>query len=151
MKTAEESSVSIIKKVILTGLGSLFFAGSLCLGEDPSGYKEGKEIEKSIRLIRSDTFSMLHGSLATLEKKFEDLKKEFKSFSEDLKCIPESEEFKKLEKKLDDLQDELRKGGNAARDKIEREVIPQLKEEIKRLKEKFLEQRQKEETRTIEI
>jgi len=56
-------------------------------------------------------------------KTLDDLRKQLEEFADDLSKIPESEEFKKLQKELERLLEEMKKSGDAAREKIEKEVF----------------------------
>ncbi|MFH1674390.1 MAG: hypothetical protein ABIF87_13315 [Pseudomonadota bacterium] len=86
-----------------------------------------------------------------VEKKLEHLKKQFEQFSESLKGIPESEEFKKLKKELDRLTEELQRSGETAREKIEKELLPRLKQEMEKLRERLRELKPEEESTPLEI
>lgn len=55
-------------------------------------------------------------------------------FSEDFKSIPESDEFKKLEDEFNRLTEGLKQSGQAARKKIETELLPQLRKEMEQLR-----------------
>jgi len=85
------------------------------------------------------------------EKNLNDLKKQFEGFAKELNRIPESDEFKRFLKELERLQDELKKGGESAKEKLEKEIIPMLKEEMEKLKEKFLKPRRRESEEPIEV
>lgn len=71
------------------------------------------------------------------EKGLEDLKQHFEQFFEDLRGVPESQEFKKLEKELERLAEEMKRSGTSAREKIEKELLPRLKQEIDRLRKQL--------------
>ena len=77
--------------------------------------------------------------------------KQFEKFSEDLKRIPESDEFKRFKKEMERLQEELKRGGESAKEKIEKEIIPQLKKEMEKLKDRFLKPPKRETEEPIEI
>lgn len=85
------------------------------------------------------------------EKGLQDLKKEFDQFSKDLGNVPESKEFKKLEKDLKDLAEDMKRSGKAAREKIDKELLPWLKQEIEKLRERLRKFGREEEVRPIEI
>jgi len=82
---------------------------------------------------------------------FGGLKKQFEHFSEELRNIPESEEFKKLEEELKHLGEEMGQSGKAVREKIQQEVLPQLKEELEKLRERLRQFDREDELKPIEI
>ena len=84
-------------------------------------------------------------------KAFEDLKKQFEEFLDDLRKIPGSEEFKKLEKELDDLLEDIKKSGKEAREKIQKEVLPKLKRELEELRERLRKLGREEEIKPLEV
>ena len=85
------------------------------------------------------------------DKYLDEMIRQFEKFSEDLKRIPESDEFKRLKKEMERLQEELKKGGESAKEKIEKEIIPQLKKEMEKLKDRFLKPPKRETEEPIEI
>jgi paraquat-inducible protein B len=84
-------------------------------------------------------------------KTLDDLKKQLEEFADDLRKIPESEEFKKLEKELEHLLEEMKKSGNAAREKIEKEILPRIKQEMEELKERLRRLGREEEVNPLEV
>lgn len=89
--------------------------------------------------------------LGDFEKGLEDLKAKFDKFTEDLGKIPESEEFKRLEKELKKITEALERSGREAGEKIREEVLPRLEKELEKLKEKLRKFRKKEEVKPLEI
>lgn len=81
----------------------------------------------------------------------DDLKKQLEEFGDDLRKIPESEEFKKLEKELERLLEEMKKSGDAAREKIEKEILPRIKREMEKLKERLRRLDREEEVKPLEV
>ncbi len=84
-------------------------------------------------------------------KTLDDLRKQLEEFADDLRKIPESEEFKKLQKELERLLEEMKKSGNAAREKIEKEVLPRIKREMENLKEMLRRLGREEEVKPLEV
>ena len=84
-------------------------------------------------------------------KTLDDLKKQLENFTDDLSRIPESEEFKKLEKELGHLFEEMKKSGDATREKIEKEILPRIKQEIEKLKERLRKLGREEEVKPLEV
>jgi paraquat-inducible protein B len=84
-------------------------------------------------------------------KTLDDLKKQLEEFADDLRKIPESEEFKKLQKELERLLEEMKKSGDAAREKIEKEVLPRIKRELEKLKETLRRLGREEEVKPLEV
>lgn len=85
-----------------------------------------------------------------LEKGLENLKKDFEQWLEELRSIPESEEFKKLEEELDRLAEEMKRSGKEAQEKIRKELLPKLREELEKLREKLRELGREEELEPLE-
>ena len=85
------------------------------------------------------------------DKYLNEMMKQFEKFSEDLKRIPESDEFKRFKKEMELLQEELKRDGQSTKEKIEKEIIPQLKKEMEKLKERFLKPRKRETEEPIGI
>ncbi len=86
-----------------------------------------------------------------LEQGLDELRKQYESFSEQLKKVPESDEFQNLRDELKRLGKELKQSGDEAREKIEKEVLPKLKEKLEELREKLEEFKGKEEKRGVEV
>ena len=84
-------------------------------------------------------------------KTLDDLKKQLEEFADDLRKIPESEEFKKLEMELEHLLEEMKKSGDAAREKIEKEILPRIKQEMEKLKERLRRLGREEEVKPLEV
>lgn len=90
--------------------------------------------------------ALLDRSWNTFENGLEDLKEQFEEFSEEFQRIPESKAYKELEKELQILLEKIKQAGKSARGKIEKEVLPRLKEEIEKLNQRLLKQKEKEES-----
>ena len=72
-------------------------------------------------------------------KRLDELKKQLRQFSDELKKIPESDEYRELQEELNRLSEEAGSLGNTAREKLEKDILPQIKKEIERLKERLQE------------
>jgi paraquat-inducible protein B len=72
-----------------------------------------------------------------LEKGLEDLNEQFERLFADLRSVPDSEEFKKLEKKLERLAEEIKRSSKSAQEKIQKELLPRLKEEMEKLRDQL--------------
>lgn len=86
-----------------------------------------------------------------LQTKLKDLKKQFEQFFDDLSSVPETEEFKRLEKELERLAQEMNRSGKQARERIQKELLPRLKEEIEKLRERLRKFGREEELEPLEI
>jgi len=75
-------------------------------------------------------FDGIEGGLKAFEEQVE-------QFSKNFRGIPESDEFKKLGLEYDRLTEELKKSGQAARKKIENELLPQLRKEMEKLRKEL--------------
>ena len=84
-------------------------------------------------------------------KTLDDLKKQLEEFADDLREIPESDEFKKLEKELERVLEEMKKSGDATREKIEKEILPRIKKEMEKLMERLRRLGQEEEVEPLEV
>ena len=82
-----------------------------------------------------------------LDKGIENLKEQFDKFSEEIKRIPESDEFKTLKKELDVLLEELKKSGKSVKEKIDKQLMPQIEKEVEKLRERLREFEQKKESK----
>ena len=107
---------------------------------------EGATVIGTVR--PSQRSSLLWGDFG---KTLDDLKKQLEDFADDLRKIPESEEFKKLEKELERLLNEMKKSGDAAREKIEKEVLPRIQREMEKLKERLRRLGREEEVKPLEV
>ncbi len=96
----------------------------------------------------SAAFSQLGQSLA---EQVEGIKKAFEHLSEELTGVPESKEFKKLERELERLREELQRSGQSVRKKMEHEWLPQLQQEIERLRKRLQKFGRENEVKDLEI
>ena len=94
--------------------------------------------------------ALLEETSAGLEGGLDDLKKEFDDFFDDLKKVPESEEFRELEEELGRLTEEMKRSGKAAQEKIKKEWLPKLQEELEKLRERLHEFGREEEVEPLE-
>lgn len=97
-----------------------------------SPLKNGVTVEGSTK--SSAAFSRMGDDF---EKGLEDLKEHFERFFEELRGVPESQEFKKLEKELERLAEEMKRSGKSAQEKIQKELLPRLKQEIEKLRKQL--------------
>lgn len=123
---------------------------------------------KAVEMIHARTGGILLQNNATLEGSTEtsvflnqlfndienglaDLQKQFEQFSKDLKSIPESEEFKRLEEALKRLAEEMKRSGEVTRQKLQKELLPKLKEEMEKLRKRLREFGHEDEMKPLEI
>ena len=113
----------------------------------------GPPLEADATVQGSTRPSTLFGQASgRLEQGLESLKKDFEQFAEDLKGLPESEEWKRLEKELARLVEEMKQSGRSARETIQKELLPKLQEEIEKLRERLREfGREEEEMEPMEV
>ena len=107
--------------------------------------KNGSTVSGSTR-----SSALMEKRSASLESGLDDLKQGFDDFVEDLKKVPESEEFQKLEEELGRLTEEMKRSGKAAQEKIQKEWLPKLQEELERLRERLEEFGREEELEPLE-
>jgi len=108
--------------------------------------KNGATVEGSSKA--SAVFSQMEQSL---EKRVEDIGKAFDNLFEQLQGVPESEEFKKLEREMERLAEEMERSGESMREKIEQEWLPSLKQEMQKLRERLQKLGREQEVEDLEI
>ncbi|MBC8418815.1 MAG: hypothetical protein ISR62_06810 [Desulfobacteraceae bacterium] len=114
--------------------------------------KGGLPLEGGVTVEGATRFSALFGQMGEdLEKTITDLRKRFDHFSEDMKGLPESEEFKNLQKELDRLLEEMKRSGSAFREKMQKEILPRLQEELEKLKERLRKLGREKEVEPLEV
>jgi paraquat-inducible protein B len=117
------------------------------------------QIFKGVRLLQNNT--VLEGSDKSsviierlgkdLEKGMKSFKKEFNEFAEELKKIPDSEAFKKLEDELANLYEKMKQSGKDVREMIQKEILPRLEQELENLKKRLQEKGKEDELKPLEI
>jgi ABC-type transporter Mla subunit MlaD len=108
--------------------------------------KGGTPLENGSFVEGSNKFSLVFEQLAMdIEKALEYLKKEFDDYQNEIKTIPESEEYQKLKRELAELLKQLRESGEETHEKIRKELIPFLIQELEKLKERLRKFETKEE------
>jgi hypothetical protein len=85
-----------------------------------------------------------------LESQMKGLTRQFNTFAEELKKIPDSEAYKKLEGQLTDLYNEMKQSGKQVREMIQKEILPRLEKELENLKKRFHEKGQEKELKPLE-
>lgn len=85
------------------------------------------------------------------EKGVREFKKELDAFSKEIGKIPESEEFQRLKKEIERIGNELKRSGKAAREKMEKEILPELERRFEELKEKILRQKKQRTPEPVQI
>ena len=87
----------------------------------------------------------------SLDKVLRDLEKQLDKFSKELRKIPESQEFKRLEREWKQLLDKIKRAERQARDKIQKEILTRLRKELEKLREKLQKFRKKKEVKPLEV
>ncbi|QTA84635.1 hypothetical protein [Desulfonema magnum] len=100
--------------------------------KDGEPLQDGAVIDGSTRAL-----AFFDQVLGKFDKGVETLKNGFDQFLEDLSGVPESEDFKALEKELDELAEDMKQSGKSVQEKIRKEVLPKLKEELDKLREEL--------------
>jgi len=114
--------------------------------------KGGKQLQNNTVLEGSSKSSAIFERLEKdLEKGMESVRKEFNEFAEELKKIPDSEAFKKLEDELVNLYEKMKQSGKEVREKIQKEILPLLEQELENLKKRLQEKGQEDELKPLEI
>ena len=131
--------------------------------DDPK--REGHKAVEMIQLHEGGTLLKDHATLegstrssaffermvGGFEKKFEEIAKGFERFIEELSQVPESEAFRNLEEELKALSDEMKQSGKEAREKIQKEWLPQIEKELERLRERLREMGREDELKPLEV
>lgn len=110
-----------------------------------SPLQDGATVQGSTK--SSEVFSKMRENF---EKGLGNLKEQFERFFEDLRSVPETEDFKKLEKELEHLAEEMKRSSKSVREKIQKELLPRLKVKIEKLREHFRKFGREEELETLE-
>jgi gas vesicle protein len=114
--------------------------------------KGGRLLQNNTVLEGSDKSSVIIERLGKdLEKGMKSFRKEFNEFAEELKKIPDSEAFKKLEDELANLYEKMKQSGKDVREMIQKEILPRLEQELENLKKRFHEKGKEDELKPLEI
>jgi len=114
--------------------------------------KGGKPLQNNSVLEGSIKSSAIIERLGKdLKKRMESFRKEFNEFSEELKKIPDSEAYKRLEDELADFYDQMKQSGKEVRETIQKEILPRLEKELENLKKRFHEKGREDELKPLEI
>ena len=94
--------------------------------------------------------SWLDSLLNDLTQGGEVVRKHFEEMLEELRRLPESEEYQRLKKGLDQLGEELGRHEKEARTKLKRELLPRLEQELERLKKRLGGDEREQQLRNLE-
>ena len=87
------------------------------------------------------SFAWFHRLQKDAQQGLQDVMSQFDQFSQNVKKIPESEEFRQLEKDLkalvDKLAEKMVESGEAAKKTIQDEIVPKLEKQLKIIKDKL--------------
>ena len=112
----------------------------------------GKQLQNYATVQGSDQGSVFFYQIfGGIEKGLKDFEKKFEQFSNDVKRIPESQEFKNLENELQRLLEEMKRSGQSVQQKIKEELLPKLKEEMEKLRKRLHELGREDEMKPLEI
>ncbi|MEA3231246.1 MAG: hypothetical protein U9Q05_05760, partial [Thermodesulfobacteriota bacterium] len=81
----------------------------------------------------------------------QDVMSQFDQFSRNLKKIPESEEFRQIEKDLKALADKMIASGEAAKKTIQEEIIPELEKQVNILRDRLKSLGRENEVEPLEV
>ena len=114
--------------------------------------KGGRPLQNNTVLEGSSKSSAIIERLEKdLEKGMESFRKEFNEFAEELKKIPDSEAFKKLEDELVNLYEKMKRSGKKVREMIHKEILPRLEQELEKLRKRLHEKGREDEIKPLEI
>jgi len=108
--------------------------------------KDGATVQGS-----SDRSVMLEKLAMDIDRGLEYLKREYEDLQGKIGKIPESKEYKELRRELTELTEELKQASKETNERIQKELIPFLKQELERLKEKLRKFREDEQKKPLEI
>ena len=112
----------------------------------------GRPLQSNTVLEGSDKSSVIIERLGKdLEKGMESFIKEFNEFAQELKKIPDSEAFKKLEDELANLYEKMKQSGKEGREMIQKEILPRLEQELENLRKRLYEKGKEDELKPLEI
>jgi paraquat-inducible protein B len=109
------------------------------LGEAGSALREGTT-------VRGTTKSLFHWEqlLGTFRRGLKDLQEQFDDLAGEFRKIPDSKEYKRLEKEWERLLKEFKDAEKATREKLENDILPRLREEMEKLREQLRRLKQKQ-------
>lgn len=99
----------------------------------------------------SRTSAIIEQVMGGFETGFEEIQKRFERFAEDLKQVPESDAYKKLERQLKELTEEMQRSGNKTRETIEKQWLPRIERELENLKKRLREMGREKELKPLEV
>ncbi len=85
-----------------------------------------------------------------LEETLDDLSVQFNSFADEIGKIPDSQEVKQLEESLKQFADEFQKAQQDVQDYLRKEIIPQFRMELERLRKQLKKEGREEELEKID-
>lgn len=85
-----------------------------------------------------------------LTGEMKNLTRQFNTFADQLKKVPDSEAYKKLEDELTNLYDEMRQSGKEVREMIQKEILPRLEEQLQNLKKRLQKKGKEDELKPLE-
>jgi paraquat-inducible protein B len=86
-----------------------------------------------------------------LEKGLEGFQEQLEGVFEGLSTIPESKEFKDLQEELESLGKQMSKSTGSVKERVEKDVLPQLKEQIEKLREQMEKMGREKEVEPLEM
>lgn len=112
----------------------------------------GVPLEKGAIIVGSTRFSLLLGQMEEeVGKVMSEINHKINKLAGEIKQIPESGEIKKLENYLKQLKEKMDKEGRAFREKMQKELLPWLQEEIEKLKERLRKFGREKEVKPLEV
>jgi paraquat-inducible protein B len=114
--------------------------------------KKGGEPLKNNAVVEgaSKSSAIIERMQKDFESQMKDLTKQFNSFAEELKKIPDSEAYKKLEDELTNFYDEMKQSGKEVREMLQKEILPRLEKELENLKKRLQKKGREDELKPLE-
>jgi hypothetical protein len=114
--------------------------------------KGGKPLPNNAIIKGSSKSSAIIESLGKdVERGVNIFRKEFNEFTEELKKVPDSEAYKRLENELDDLYEKMKHSGKEVREMIQNEILPRLQQELENLRKRLHEKGREDDLKPLEI
>jgi paraquat-inducible protein B len=111
----------------------------------------GVPLKKNALVIGSSRMSALTDRMQNdIKSGMEIIKEKIERFSKEMRSLPEKNAVKNFEKELQHLYDVMKGSSETVREKVKKELLPQLKKELEDLKKRLKELGREEESKPLE-
>jgi paraquat-inducible protein B len=133
-----EHSSFYIRKDLHKGAGTVIEMVQTRSGGTP--LRDGDTIEGSYEPVESS-----EGFWKDFEGTLHDLGRQLDEFSDYIREFPDSREYRSLKRQLERLSEEMRQAEKDVREKIEKDLLPQLQQDLEKLRDALKKHKQREE------